>query len=531
MSLLWFITVPILLGVIIYAIPKIPIKTFVIIVETALLIYASFLFVYILQNGSIVNILGSENMIIGITLISGKLNMALIILSVLLFFLSFIYTMKESFFDKKFVMLFLILQGLLCGVFLSDDLFNIYVLLEVATIVVAILIMFKRDSRSMYDGMVYLLSQIICMIFYLFGIGYLYKTFGVLSIQKISEMMPQADASSLVLPFAFIMTAVGLKSALFPLFSWLPHAHGTPSAPSAVSAILSGLYVKNGVYLFFVFSTLFSPVIDYTLFFTFIGACTAVLGFVFALVQTDIKLILAYSTVSQIGLIVLGMSSGEKIAQQAAIYHLISHALFKSLLFLSAGMIIKQYKTRNIREIKGLFKAMPLTAFCTVLGVLGITGAPFFNSSISKYFMQYATEGSISEILILLINIGTILVFTKYSKILFGKEKEKVKTEKNKVAVLLFLASLCFVSGVFGTEIMNVIFASDLKVELFSYLEKSGIYFVMIIFAHFAYKYFISKFKLLNKLKKVSLNFQQIIMAMVAFFTLTVLVTANFVIT
>ncbi len=518
MIIVYFIIVPVILGVIAYLIPKIPLRPFVIISETILFAFFIFVFLDIMKNGDITEILGAQNSILGITLIAERYTISLIGLSIFLFLLSFIYTMHEEFFDNKFVMLFLTLQGLLCGVFITDDLFNIYVLLEVATVVVAILIMYKKDIRSMYDGMLYLLSQVVCMLFYLLGVGYLYKIFGVLSISEIAKLMPLADPDSVVTPFAFIMTAICLKSAFFPLFSWLPRAHGTPSAPSAVSAILSGLYVKNGIYLFYVFTNLFSPAVDYAPFFIFIGGCTAVLGFVMALSQTDIKLILAFHTISQLGLISLGLTAQNYISTYGALYHIICHALFKSLLFLSAGMIIKQYKTRDIRNIHGVLRTMPLTGIATVLGVLGISGAPFFNSSISKYFMQYGAKGTITETLIIIVNFGTILSFIKYSHILFGKPMPQIFQSRRKKFVLLLLGLSCIAGGVFGVTVINTIFNTEVSIDSNIYIEKIIIYLLSVVGAFSLYRFILKNSKHLYMLRKISLNFQQIVMAILAFY-------------
>ncbi len=518
MIIIYLIIVPVILGVIAYLIPKIPLRPFVIITETILLAFSVFVFFEIMHNGDITEVLGAQNSILGITLIAGRFTISLICLSIFLFSLSFIYTMHEDFFDNKFVMLFLILQGLLCGVFLTDDLFNIYVLLEVATVVVAILIMYKKDIRSMYDGMLYLLSQVVCMLFYLFGIGYLYKIFGVLSISEIAKHMHMVNSDAVVVPFAFIMTAICLKSAFFPLFSWLPRAHGTPSAPSAVSAILSGLYVKNGIYLFFVFTNLFSPAVNYVPFFIFIGGCTAVLGFIMALSQTDIKLILAFHTISQLGLISLGLTAQNDISTYGALYHIICHALFKSLLFLSAGMIIKQYKTRDIREIHGVFRTMPLTGIATVLGVLGISGAPFFNSSISKYFMQYGAKGTITETLLIIVNFGTILSFVKYSHMLFGKASPQINQSRRKKFVLLMLGLSCVAGGVFGVTVINTIFNTEVSIDSGIYIEKTIIYLLSVVGAFLLYRFILKNNKYLYTLRKISLNFQQIVMAILAFY-------------
>ncbi len=523
MTLVFFVILPIVVGVLIYAVPKLPLTLMVFATEIALaiLLIATY---PLLSDGTVRQLLGAENIIMGILLTANNFTLILIGLSILLFTLSFLYSMGDTFFDRKFVMLFLILQGLLCGVFLSDDLFNIYVLLEVATVVVAILIMYRRDSRSTYDGMVYLLSQIICMLFYLFGIGYMYKIFGVLSIERIREMIPHVPSQQLVLPFSFIMTAVCLKSAFFPLFSWLPHAHGTPSAPSAVSAILSGLYIKNGIYLFYIFSNLFAPAMEHMQYFAVIGALTAILGFIFAVSQTDIKLILAYHTISQIGLIAVGLTSGSDISTVGALYHIICHTLFKSLLFLTAGMIIKRYKTRDIRNIHGVFKTMPIVGIATVFGILGITGAPFFNASVSKYFMLYGVKGTFTELLIIFINIGTVLSFVKYSHMLWGKSLHREPSDVRKCIVVLILSALCLVGGVYGSEIINSIFDTNLAIDPLQYTIKARDYLYTVVGAFLFYRYILSKTTVHYRFGRISPSFRQIVLAIILFFVATELI-------
>ncbi len=518
MTNLYFVVVPVLCAVLCYSIPKFPLRLFAILVELGLFVYFLFVFVRVVNEGTLTDLLGAQNPILGISLVANRYTLALVGLCIFLFSACFLYTMHEAFFDAKFVMLFLILQGLLCGVFLSDDLFSLFVLLEVATVVVAILIMYKRDMRSVYDGMVYLLSQVICMLFYLFGIGYLYKIFGVLSISEIATRMPHTDPDALLTPFAFIMTAICLKSAFFPLFSWLPRAHATPSAPSAISAILSGLYVKNGIYLFFVFITLFAPVANDTPFFIVVSACTAIVGFVMALSQTDIKLILAFHTISQIGLIALGLTVQSELSTYGALYHILCHALFKSLLFLAAGMVIKQYKTRDIRKIRGVFKTMPFTGFAMILGILGISGAPFFNASVSKYFMQYGVKDSPFETLFLFISFGTILSFVKYAHMLLGPGQARIEQSRQKKFVLLVLGFACLLGGVFGTLFMNLLFDTTLHISPLSYAEKSLVYLVSVLLAFALYRLVLCKSKKLYALRKISFHFQQIVMAILGFY-------------
>ncbi len=271
----------------------------------------------------------------------------------------------------------------------------------------------------------------------------------------------------------FFFTAIGFKSAIMPLFSWLPRAHGTPSAPSIVSAILSGLYVKGGIYLFIRMQDVFQMKIETDHIFMIMGLLTAIFGFILALSQNDIKLILAYSTISQIGLILLGISMQSDYSYWGSIYHIANHAISKSTLFLAAGIIIEEYKTRDIQEIRGVFKRMPFIAFIIIFAILGITGAPFFGSSISKYYIQKGNVTSnLMDMTFILINFGTIITYIKYSVMLFGKSNVKGFLRWNQKLALGILAILSLVSGVIGPTLINKLFNVQLSVHIVDYMKK-----------------------------------------------------------
>ena len=526
MLLVWFILIPVISGVLCYMLKPYARKLITVFIQLVLLALVIYGFMQIDASGSISEVLGSNNAILGIELRADRISIVMVGLAIFLFTVNFIYTFSDKFFDEKFTLLFMVLQGLLCGIFLSDDLFNIFVLVEVSTVIVAILIMFKRDERSIYDGIVYLLSQIVCMAFYLFGIGYLYKIFGVLSMEAIRTMIPLVEASQLVLPFTFILTSICVKCAFFPLFSWLPRAHGTPSAPSTVSAILSGLYVKNGIYLFLRFTILFAPVLQMSDFFMVISVVTAVVGILLAITQKDIKLILAYSTISQIGLISIGLNFPNETAWWGSVFHILNHALFKTLLFLTCGNIIDAYGTRDIREIRGVMKRLPVVGIATLMGILGITGAPLFNGSISKYFIQYGTKGTILEFAIILINAGTIIVFIKYASMLWGDAEEKIKTDINKTSVILLLGVLCLGFGIFSPQIIRVLFSVDVSLNPMLYLEKIGIYIITVVLAFLFYKFVLSRNKKIHAFANTALTFPQITSLMIVFFIVLLVVTS-----
>jgi multicomponent Na+:H+ antiporter subunit D len=315
-----------------------------------------------------------------------------------------------------------------------------------------------------YDGMMYLMINFLAMAFMLLGIGYLYRITGVLDFIGMHNKIAQInDPRALVLPYALIMTAIALKAALFPLFSWLPRAHGAPSAPSIISATLSGVQVKVGVYLLIRMQWVFSPVIDASVFFAVLGFVTAVIGFLLAVSQKDIKLILAYHTVSQVGLIVLGLNGGTDYAFWGGMYHIINHAMFKGLLFLTAGVIIDQYGTRNYSQIRGVFRRMPWIGIAGFAGVLGITGTPLFNGSISKYLIQNGLQGNLAEIGMFIVNLGTVLSFVKYSTMFFGKAPDEVKPLKdpyiNGVSMLIGLG--CLAGGIFGAQAVQLLYGQS----------------------------------------------------------------------
>lgn len=529
-TLYLFVLIPILIATTAYILINYNLfKKIALIVQIFLLYLSVTNFLHVKESGTIIQTLGGWQQYIGISLRSDLLTSVLLILTILLFTCMLLFNFDRYYVDKLFLFLFLILQGLISGIFLSNDLFNLYILIELSTIVVSILIMYKKDSRSIYDGMVYLLVNIVAATLFLFGIGLIYKVVGVLDFSGMKEKIHLIkNPVSLILPYALMITAVSLKSALMPLFSWLPKAHGTPSAPSIVSAILSGLYVKSGIYLFIRMQTAFSGVIDTSEFFLIMGFLTGIIGFLLALCQSDIKLILAYHTVSQIGLIMIGINHYSQYAYWGAVYHIINHAFFKSVLFLTAGIIIEEYKTRNIKKIRGVFYKMPVVTIASVLAILGITGAPFFNGSISKYFIQSGLKGDILEYGLLIINLGTVISFVKYSTIFFGKKStSKSKINGYRHLVILILSIMCFIGGVLGQNFINILFNQNFSVDGVAYVQKAFVYVINLLVGIIIYKIYISKSKLLYKIGELEVGFNNICMTIVSFFfiVLTFLVT------
>ncbi|MCL2827238.1 MAG: proton-conducting membrane transporter [Oscillospiraceae bacterium] len=517
--LTYFIIVPILIAVLLFMLSHVKAGRAIAILFQAGFTGAAFYLFTLSQQGEILTTIGGYESVLGIVLRADSVSAVFVLITTIFFLIASIYSFHEK--DSRlFWFLMFLWQGALVGIFLTRDLFNAFVLIEVVTIVVAILIMFNRDKRSMYDGMFYLMLNVLVIKFYLFGLGYLYRMAGTMDMEVARLALANVDRASQLLPYALMMTSIAFKCALLPLFSWLPKAHGSPAAPSAVSAILSGLHIKCTIYLFLRVQEMFATVATHE-FFLVIGIITAVVGFTMAMSQSDIKLILAYSTVSQIGLIFTALSMGSYYSQIGGMYHIVNHALFKGGLFLGAGAIAKAYGTRNIHQIRGVLRRYPLMGIATLIAILGMIGAPFFNGSISKYFMVSDTTTQMNWILTFL-SLGTIITFIKYSTMLFGKSdaepKADVKIPVEQQISTFILGALCFVTGIFGLQSIRFLFNATVYIDALGYLEKAGIFFASLIAGFFIFKYFVNTSDFLKRLGRFELGFRSVCVCIGVFF-------------
>jgi multicomponent Na+:H+ antiporter subunit D len=487
---------------------------------------AAFLFHSVRTQGTVTHFVAGWEQGIAIRLLADPLSAPLAMLATIFFTGAFLFSTRAAYLDKTFLFLFFALESAMLGIFLSGDLFNIYVLIELSMLIIAILIMYKQDKQSVYDAMLYLMMNFIAMAFMLLGLGLIYRITGVLDLDMMHTRIAMLESPrTVIIPFAMIMTAIALKAAMFPLFSWLPRAHGAPSAPAIVSAVLSGVQVKTGVYLLIRVSAVFAPQLDATAFFLVLGFITSIVGFLLAICQKDIKLILAYHTVSQMGLIVMGLHLGTETAFYGGLYHIINHALFKGLLFLTAGTIIESYHRRSYAEIRGVMRTIPAIGIGTLAGMLGITGAPFFNGSISKYFISDGLQGDWGGIALFLINLGTTLSFVKYSVILFGKPAGQVDQPRDPwvASVTIAFGMACLAGGLFGGPAVQWLFGPALKTSGALSIQKLIGFAITLGVAVLAYFLLVSRIgSLLTRVRTNKFTFNQLTIMLTLFFmTLT----------
>ncbi|MFH1953627.1 MAG: proton-conducting transporter membrane subunit [Pseudomonadota bacterium] len=284
---------------------------------------------------------------------------------------------------------------------ISNNLIMLYISVEASTLATALLVCFFRDGRGLEAAYKYILLILVGIAFALMGCVLLYSSavphitghdaLLLTEIGKIAAVIPRNVA---ILAIACLIIGFGTKAGLVPFHAWLPDAHA--EAPTPVSAILSGLIIKVGAYAFARTVTIISPHYHVVMVYVAAVACISmVLGIVLAFAQDDIKRLLAYSSISQMGYIFAGLGLGTYVGIYGGLFHLINHSIVKILLFLSAGALMYATGERRISGLGGLSRKMPVTTFCFFTGALGISGMPLFNGFHSKFaiFVGLAQQG------------------------------------------------------------------------------------------------------------------------------------------
>jgi len=516
--LTYFVVIPILIASLLFVFSNNRSARVLAIILQSIFTIFSFYLVLLTRGGETVTIVGGYIDFLGIYLRAYNISAVFMLLTAVIFLVVSIYSFNTTE-SRTFWFLLFVLEAALTGLYFTRDLFNIFVLVEVSTIVVIILLMYNRERRQMFGGMIYIMLNIIAMQFYLFGLGYIYKLTGAFDLAYAAERIALADKGDLVLPYALIMAAIAFKCSIIPLFSFTPKTGLYRAAPCAVAAILSGVQIKTAVYLFMRLQELFGSFAAHD-FFLAVGIASSITGVIMAICQTNIKMILAYHTMSQVGLIIIGLSSGGYYSQIGGLYHVVAHGVFKSALFLTAGVIYRSYGTCDVYKIKGLMKRMPLTGIITLAAILGITGAPLFIGSISKYFIGYDVPAWLLWT-INVISLGTIISFIKYSGILFGADNgikgRYPQSDAWRVWPVVILGALCLLGGMFGQAFINFLFNTTVSIDLAGYAEKALIFFASAVIGYFIYKHFVKGNKALKKLADLDFSFKTVCMSMGAF--------------
>ena len=373
------------------------------------------------------------------------------------------YTAKS-----KYLCLFLLMVAGMNGVVLSGDLFNLFVFLEIASLASYALVGFGCEHEELEASFKYMVLGSIGSIFVLFAVALVYGNTGSLNMAYISKAITDAGLNvGLGFAMALFIVGFGLKAALVPFHAWLPDAH--PSAPAPISAMLSGVLIKAlGIYaLARVLFNVFGVTVSIGWILVVLGLLSMIAGAFLAIGQWDFKRLLAYSSISQIGYVVLGLGLGGLILAKGGnlayaslaifggLFHLVNHAVYKSLLFLTSGSVQMSTGTRQMKEMGGLAQKMPVTRATATVASASIVGIPPFSGFWSKLILVIAAiqSGFIwVAAIIVFVSLCTLIMYLKVQRYVFlGELPENLQQTKENtgsmLVAMIVLACLCLLMG------------------------------------------------------------------------------------
>jgi multicomponent Na+:H+ antiporter subunit D len=356
--------------------------------------------------------------------------------------------------------LLLCLTGLL-GITQTGDIFNVFVFLEISSLSSYALISLGRKRQALTAAYQYLIMGTIGATFFLIGVGLIYSQTGTLNMQDLSTILPGVlHLKTVDTGFAFIMIGIALKLALFPLHLWLPNAY--TYAPSVVTVFLAATATKVAVYvmlriLFTVFPYGFALATPAEELFMVAGIAGIIIASIYAIYQEDVKKLLAYSSVAQIGYMVLGIGLASATSITAVLIHLFNHALMKGALFMAIGAIIYRIGACRMDQIHGLGRAMPWTFAAIVIGGLSLIGVPGTAGFISKWYLVTAAleqEAWISVVVILFGSLLAVVYMGKLIEALYFRPITDAGKEVTEAPILLLVPTwiLVFANIYFGLD-------------------------------------------------------------------------------
>lgn len=373
------------------------------------------------------------------------------------------------------------------GVVLSQNIITFLILWETMSIVSYFLVTFDRTEASSKAGLIYAVMTHIGTAFIIVLFLILYSQTGSMNFADMRLLSKAIDQPVKDMLFVFAMIGFGTKAGLIPLHTWLPRAH--PAAPSNISSLMSGVMIKTGIYgiIRIVLDLLGGGPEWWGITVLVIGAVSSVLGVMYALMEHDLKRLLAYHSVENIGIILLGIGASmifktyglynlAAIGLIAGLYHVLNHAIFKGLLFLGAGSVMHATHIKNMEEMGGLLKKMPYTGLFFLIGSISICGLPPFNGFVSEWLTYQSlllgarTPSIVSKIISPLGGAALALTgalaaacFVKAFGISFlgmprSRHAEEAKEQSSSmVAGMAILAILCLIFGIFPGLVITTI--------------------------------------------------------------------------
>jgi hydrogenase-4 component B len=476
-----------------------------IVIFSTFLTFVAILFMYPLakMGGEILAI--PNVLMLGLSFKIDMLGFTVLLITSFIWFMVMVYAheyMKKELKCTRFFFFMALTYSAVLGAIMAGDLLTMFLFFEVMTVASYMLVIHGQKDESYQAGYNYIIMGLIGGFLILSALLLIYFQVGDLRFESAIEVM--RDIGSLrYLILGLLVIGFGIKAGMAPVHVWLPRAH--PVAPTPASALLSGIMIKVGAFgILRVATSYFFPSKDVVTSFDdpiwltvenagagliWLGIVTMAIGVFLALQQANIKKMLAYHSVSQMGYIVVGIGvalylgySGA-MGYAGALYHIINHALFKSLLFMVAGVVYFHTKEYNMYKLGGLYKKLPLTGTVCLIAVLGISGIPLFNGFISKTVLHHGLVESYeygsqifryAEILFVVISAGTFAALMKMFYFVFIQKTENTYPDLKREYTCLdtamaAVALIIVLIGLFPRFILNQLIIPQLDLTTYFY--------------------------------------------------------------
>ncbi|HEX6238153.1 MAG TPA: Na+/H+ antiporter subunit D [Acidimicrobiales bacterium] len=396
---------------------------------SVLLVSTIVLLVRVDDDGPVASQAGGWPAPLGITLVADRLTGIMLVVAMVMLLSVLVYAIGQGGVERRHVGFHPVYLALTAGVgasFLTGDLFNLFVAFEVMLTASYVLLTLGGRPDQVRTGMTYVVISLVASALFLTALAYVYASTGTVNIADLGaelELLPVGVRQGLA---GLLLVVFGIKAAVFPLFFWLPDSY--PTAPTAVTAVFAGLLTKVGVYAIIRTQTALLPAGDrFGALLLVVAGATMLLGVLGAIAQNDIKRILSFHIISQIGYMVMGLGFFTVAGVAGAVFYIVHHIIVKTTLFLTSGLVEQRSGTGHLDRLGGLVRSTPVVAVLFLLPALSLAGIPPLSGFVAKFALvdagldggQWAVVGTS-----LLVSLLTLFSMTKIWAGAFWGERE-----------------------------------------------------------------------------------------------------------
>lgn len=453
-----------------------------------LLIVAIFILHTIVSNGPQAIAIGNWPAPFGIILVADLFSALMVLICTIINTVIVVYASSDLKHKKSFSFYYIFMSVLIAGIngaFLTGDIFNLYVWFEVMLIASFGLMILDATKEQVNGAVKYVILNLISTVTFLLAIGLLYGATGTLNIADLNAkvaLIPNNEANIIALLFLF---SFSIKSALFPLFAWLPASYHT--LPNAIVALFAALLTKVGVYALIRIFTMVFPLTmtDWQEIFIWVAGLTMLIGVLGAASQFSIKRILSFHIISQIGYMIMGLALFTPLALTAAIFYILHHIIVKANLFLIGGFLERKYHSDKLSRLGSAYRNLPWLAGFFLIAAFSLSGFPPLSGFWGKFLVIKASIQSEYYILAgtaLFVGLLTVFSMTKIWNAAFWKKKpesdlpDESLTKVDRLCYYIPILSLVVITLIIGLAVEPVYrIAEQASAQLFephSYIEK-----------------------------------------------------------